>query len=715
MLYPIQNNFRNKFDISGVWDFQIDPDEIGEAQGWFKGLPEPRPMAVPGSWNEQYEDLFNYFGLSWYVKRTYIPQSWQDERVFIRVGSANYFGTVYVNGTKVGAHEGGHLPFAFDITDLVIWETENVIAISVENHLKPTRVPSAGTGGGMEAASIMNGYPSATFDFFPFAGLHRPVVLYSVPQTHIQDVTVVTGIENADGWVRVKAQISSSSQEGSLTLTGGSQTIETSIQFENSRAEATLKVPTARFWSDQNPFLYDLTIQTETDRYSLKVGIRTIAVRGGQILLNGQPVQLNGFGRHEDFYASGKGLNLPLMVKDYQLMRWTGAISYRTSHYPYSEEEMQLADREGFLIIDETPAVSLQFDNEENMAERYHMCLQQIDEMVARDKNHPSVVMWSVANEPMPADMMARFTGGKVDESKDQASKEFLHGLVARARELDPTRPITIVGVMGGPTEWLDTCDVACINRYWGWYLHGGELEKGFAMIDQELDDLWDVWHKPIIITEFGADTQPGLHGHPAVMWTEEYQAEFIRGYLEVAACKDFVAGMQVWNFADFAAVQSIMRVGGMNMKGVFTRARQPKMAAHVLREFWVTGKAATPAAETSPKTDVQTPPVAAPTMDNGIQPLLESLAKRASGKKPDLTTTLKFDFYGDGIYRLIIENGVCRIEPGDGKAMAGMKLKWSDAQKLFTGKLNPMVAIMTGKIKTEGDARNFMVLQELV
>ncbi len=160
--------------------------------------------------------------------------------------------------------------------------------------------------------------------------------------------------------------------------------------FTDGVAEATLTVPDARLWSDNDPYLYDLTIETDADRYSLPIGIRTIEVQGKQILLNGQPVQLNGFGRHEDFIASGKGLNLPLLVKDYQLMRWTGANSYRTSHYPYSEEEMQLADREGFLIIDEIPAVSLQFDTEENMAERLRMCLQQIDELIARDKNHPS-------------------------------------------------------------------------------------------------------------------------------------------------------------------------------------------------------------------------------------------------------------------------------------------------------------------------------------
>jgi len=277
---------------------------------------------------------------------------------------------------------------------------------------------------------------------------------------------------------------------------------------------------------------------------------------------------------------------VPLLVKDYQLMRWTGANSYRTSHYPYSEEEMQLADREGFLIIDEIPAVGLRFDNDEDTAARLRMCLQQIDELIARDKNHASVVMWSVANEPMPG--RNPFSQGTQDDDPGTVKgKEFLETLMRRARELDPTRLVTIVTMMSGPTSWMEQCDVICMNRYWGWYVLGGEMDKALAALEQELDGVWEMWHKPIIMTEFGADTMAGMHGHPSVMWTEEYQADYMRGHLTVAARKDYIAGMQLWNFADFAAVQSIMRVGGLNMKGVFTRTRTPKMAAHVLREFW--------------------------------------------------------------------------------------------------------------------------------
>jgi beta-glucuronidase len=596
MLYPIQNDVRNKLDLSGIWDFRTDANEVGEQEGWFNGLSSAIPMAVPGSWNEQYADLLNYLGLSWYVKRTYVPQSWRGQRIFLRVGSANYAAAVYVNGAKVGEHEGGHLPFAFEITDHVQWGVENTVAISVENHLKATRMPSGNIPSPLAA---IGSYPSTTFDFFPFAGIHRPVVLYSVPQTSIEDITVVTDIEDSSGVVKVTVKLSEPGPtQGALELRGGDGRYTADLVFDGARAQAAISVPAARLWSDRDPYLYDLTVRAGGDVYSLQIGIRTIEVRGAQVLLNGRPVQLNGFGRHEDYIASGKGLNLPAMVKDYQLLRWVGANSYRTSHYPYSEEEMQLADRTGFLIIDETPAVSIQFDNEENMAARLPQCLQYIDEMIARDKNHPSVIMWSVANEPMSRGVVDRMYGkGAIDPLED-AAREFLHKLVARAKELDATRLVTLVSIMPGPDTWLETCDVICKNLYWGWYVLGGELDKSLAALEQQLDDTFRYHNKPVMLTEFGADTVAGLHANPPVMWSEEYQAELIAGYLQVAAQRPYMCGMQIWNFADFAAVQGTGRVGGMNLKGVFTRTRQPKLAAHTLRKWWVTEAAAAQAAE---------------------------------------------------------------------------------------------------------------------
>lgn len=328
------------------------------------------------------------------------------------------------------------------------------------------------------------------------------------------------------------------------------------------------------------------------DRYRLAVGVRTIEVRGTRLLLNGKPIFLRGFGRHEDFPASGRGQNDPLIVKDLDLMKWTGANSYRTSHYPYSEEEMNLADRMGFLVIDEIPAVSLPFnDSAENQAARLAQCRKQIRELIARDRNHPSVVMWSVSNEAVPPRL--DLSAGPRPEAADPASLAFLERLIDDAHELDAARPATLVAVMGAPAEWLALPDVLCLNRYWGWYTNPGDIAAGAALLERELDGLAQAHGKPIVVSELGADTLAGSHSTVPLMWSEECQVALIRAYLDVAARKDYVVGMHVWNFADFATGQSVMRAGSLNHKGVFTRDREPKMAAQLPARALGRGRAA--------------------------------------------------------------------------------------------------------------------------
>jgi putative sterol carrier protein len=196
-------------------------------------------------------------------------------------------------------------------------------------------------------------------------------------------------------------------------------------------------------------------------------------------------------------------------------------------------------------------------------------------------------------------------------------------------------------------------------------------------------------------------------------MWTEEYQADIIRGYLAIAAKKPFVVGMQVWNFADFAAVQSITRVGGMNMKGVFTRSRQPKMAAHVVREIWSKCTSEDTPENTNDVGLEPESPTEYTITSCEIQSILESLAHKIQQTMTEVTKTLKFDFYSDGIYRMMIDKGSCTVEPSDGLSDATIQLTAQDFKKLLEGKLNPMVATMSGRIKTEGDARAFMILLE--
>jgi beta-glucuronidase len=708
MLYPQQNDIRNLLDLSGFWDFQLDPEEVGESKGWFDGLEAPRVIAVPASWNELYQDTRDYLGTAWYVRECYVPAGWKGQQVYLRVGSANYAAKVWVNGQLVGEHLGGHLPFAFEIGDQVTWDAPNTVAIQVEGKLTPTRVPPGNVSrGGL--GGFMSGYPNTSFDFFPYTGIQRPVILYAVPQVHIEDVTVVTEIQGDDGVVTVKVVQAGETGAGQITLTGEGQSLQASLTFADGEAEATLTVPGARLWCPDDPYLYKLTVtlvdgDQVVDRYALDVGIRTVAVEGDQILLNGEPIFLTGFGRHEDFPVHGRGLNVPLIVKDYSLLKWVGANSYRTSHYPYSEEQMTMADREGILVIDEIPAVGLMFeDGEENIQTRLAQCKQQMAELIARDKNHASVIMWSVANEPFPPNMMRRFMGGGGDDEDDSTGvgTAFFQELFDLTRNLDPTRLVTVVAIMGGPVEWMDLGDVACINRYWGWYTQGGQIDAGATLLAQELDGLHAQMGKPIIISEFGADTIAGMHSDPPEMWTEEYQVEFLRSYLDVAAERPFVAGLHVWNFADFKTGQGTRRAGGLNLKGVFTRDRRPKMAAHLLRERW-TGPQ--PAVAPRPAEEKEVPTFAT---------ALDSLVNDLQGKH-EMDSTIKFDIEGEGIYRLVLtKDGQCRVEKGDGQAEATLKMKTEDAVKLMTGKLNPMIAFSTGQIKIEGNARALMALMQ--
>jgi beta-glucuronidase len=271
-------------------------------------------------------------------------------------------------------------------------------------------------------------------------------------------------------------------------------------------------------------------------------------------------------------------------------MKWVGANSYRTSHYPYSEEQMREADRQGFLVIDEIPAVSLHFgDGEENVKARLVQCEKDVRELVARDKNHPSVIAWSVSNEAMPGTL--ELSGG-ASRDVDPASTGFLRRLIDLAHERDATRPATLVAIMGAPMEWMALGDFVSVNRYWGWYTQPGDLAAGAALFEKELDQIHAQIARPIVVTEFGADTLPGEHSAEGLMWSEEFQVAFLKAYLDVAARKDFVAGMHVWCFADFRTAEGILRAGSLNHKGVFTRDREPKMAARFLRERW-TGAAA--------------------------------------------------------------------------------------------------------------------------
>lgn len=595
MLYPQNNPFRQVCDLSGFWDFRFDPDEVGKGQNWSQGFDAGQPIAVPASWNDQFADARDYLGTGWYQTRFDLPMNWANQRLALRFNSVNYLAEVWLNGQLLGQHEGGHLPFVFDVTDRLRAE-DNVLVVRVNGELAPDQVPPGNLGGRAGVSFGRMDYPDASFDFFPFCGIQRPVLLYATPPDAITDLTVVTDIEGTGGVVTVRvARTPGDPLAVHVTLQGHGAAVSAEQAIEGASADIVIRMPNAALWSPDAPNLYDLRVELRragrpADRYTLPVGIRTIAVDGDRLLLNGQPVTLKGFGRHEDFPVVGRGLLPPLIVKDYALLRWIGANSFRTTHYPYSEQMMDLADRLGFLVIDEIPAVGLYF-TDDGLEKRNRLCEQYLREMIDRDKNHPSVIMWSVANEPHTATPEAReqyyrtFTVSP-GSSRPQAVQSF-KAQAELARALDPTRLVTLVSHEGATEEAFAYMDVACLNRYFGWYSQSGLIEKGVELLEKEIDLIHQLYPKPFLLTEFGTDTIPGHHAEPPEMFSEEYQTEFLTRYVELLNSKPFVVGQHVWNLCDFKTAQGIIRTGAYNYKGVFTRDRRPKMAAHRLRELW--------------------------------------------------------------------------------------------------------------------------------
>ncbi|MCW3807049.1 beta-glucuronidase [Plebeiibacterium marinum] len=585
-LAPIQNNVRNVLDLSGMWKFKKDSANIGEQQAYYNGLTNCRTISVPGSWNAQFDDMRDYLDWVWYETDTYIPSSWKDQNIFIRVNDATYSAKIWINGKPVGYHEGCHVPFAFDIANVIKWDQSNKIVIKVENQLSPSRVPTGNVKGGSLASN-----PAANYDFFPYSGLNRSVVLYSLPKTYIQDITVKPNYEGTTGLLDVIVETKGKATKATVTISGQGKEITVPVKIQNNKGIAKVKIPNVRLWCPEDPYLYMLSVSlgeksNPKDIYSLKTGVRTVSTNAKQILLNGKPVYLKGFGRHEDFPVLGRSSSNSLIVKDFELMKWTGANSFRTAHYPYDEENYNLADREGFMIIGETPGVGLYFSGDSaELKARQTIMKQYIEEMYLRDKNHPSVIMWCVANEPNDKVALGQMSASS-KEDKAKAEAEF-EKLFTQIRSLDDTRLIMYVGVMMGPINWFKLTDVIAINRYWGWYTSPGSIEQGANTLSKELDRLYRKFKKPCMVTEFGADTYAGFNAVTPEMFTEEYQKEFIKAYLDVADSKDFVTGMHVWNFADFKTSQSMIRFGGYNLKGVFTRDRRPKMAAHYLRSVW--------------------------------------------------------------------------------------------------------------------------------
>ncbi|MGY4691629.1 beta-glucuronidase [Salibacterium sp. K-3] len=586
MLYPITTATRDKTRLSGYWKASIDLSGKGMAEQWYRtGLPAFFEAPVPASINEFLpEDVpQDFVGDVWYQTEFFAPSGWTaaDHSVFLRIGAAAYYADVWLNETKLGVHKGGFLPFEFDVTTLLKHDSENMLIIKVNNELDWTSLPPG-------EVKEEDGQKKLTqqHDFFHYTGIHREVFLYRTPEQRIEDITVRTDIQDTSGFVQ--AEVFHTSENGEVRLYIKNESSQSSWTMKNGE---TLEVENASFWTPEHPFLYTLEAHLivdggPSDVYELEIGIRTVHIDDDTFYLNGAPYYLRGFGKHEDFPVKGKAFDEALALKDIKRMKWTGANSFRTSHYPYAEEWLQLADRHGFLVIDEAPAVGMlgqavpavgELDgvftedkvNQQTLSHHKDIMKQ----LITRDKNHPSVVMWCVANEA---------------STMEANAYDYFKELTAETRSLDD-RPIMNVNLMlidPGQCVVSPLVDVIGLNLYFGWYSDPGNLEKGKAVLKDHLNAWKQHHHKPVMMTEYGVDTIPGLHKYPPVMFSEEFQVDFLKAYHQTFDELGWLIGEHVWNFADFMTKEGIVRIDG-NKKGIFTREREPKSAAFYLQQRW--------------------------------------------------------------------------------------------------------------------------------
>ena len=594
-LYPVNGKTRRMIDLSGFWKFKFDPDGVGKAEKWTQGLKSAIDMPVPAAFADFFTDKKSreYTGDFWYETDFFIPEDWNGLDLYLRFEAATHRAAVYVNGTKVCENEGGFLPFGASINRAVSFGESNKVVVCVNNELSEDCLPVGTTRTLGDGRKMAKGY----FDFFNYSGLIRPVKLVALPKKHITDFSL--SYKLLDSCAEVDYEVFTSIKNGN----GVKVTVTVYDEDNNEVAQAegkagTIGISSVRLWEVNSAYLYKFVFRLTkedvlVDEYTDHIGIRTFEIIGHDFVLNGKPVYMKGFGKHEDSDTVGRGLNMGVLKRDFELMKWIGANSFRTAHYPHSEETLRLADREGILVVNEVAAVGMmastlnffdaaagpqtRFFQKETTAKLLERHLAQLEDLINRDKNRACVIAWCVANEP---------------ETTDDEALPYFQVVFEKARAQDPQkRPLTFTSLMTASPDkckCAELCDFISLNRYYGWYVFGGnELDMAEGLFHREMGG-WAkrIPNKPFVISEYGADTYAGIHKLPSVMFSEEYQEEYLEMCHKVFDSLEFVKGEQIWAFADFQTGEAIMRVDG-NKKGVFTRNRQPKAAAYLLKKRW--------------------------------------------------------------------------------------------------------------------------------
>jgi beta-glucuronidase len=537
--------------LDGAWRMTLDLFDEGLRQRWF-ALDEtpssqwavPRDyeieagdlVPVPSCWNMLKPEWTHFEGAAWYTRWLDWTPGEAGERAVLSFGAANYAALVFLNGEHVGGHRGGSTPFCLEVT-AHLRPGRNRLQVCVENRRRLDRVPMH------------------HIDWFNYGGLYREVALVRLPPVFIRSAVAALA---ADGRSLRLAVTLSDAVSGHASAEIAELGVRLEIPVVDGQGEVVVAAAPER-WSPDRPRLYEVAFRFDEDRVRERIGFRTVETRGTDILLNGERLWLKGVCVHEDDLTLGKVSTEDDVRRRFRHARELGCNFLRLAHYPHHEHVARIADEEGLLLWAEVPVYwAIAFANPATLADARN----QLSELILRDINRASVIVWGVGNEN--ADTDARLA--------------FMADLAGTAKRLDPSRLVSAACLINRERFTIEDrlaehLDVIGLNEYFGWY------EPDFSGLDRLLAN--SAPDRPVIISETGADALPGHRGAGRVLFTEDWQAEFHRQQFRRIAATPYVAGLAAWLLYDFRTERR--QTGfqrGFNRKGLIDADKETRKLA---------------------------------------------------------------------------------------------------------------------------------------
>lgn len=559
----INDSARERESLDGLWQFSHDPydtclraewykekthDEGGRKLPWDYDYDYWDTVELPSCWN-MYGELYQLYEGPAVFTRTFEAYPTKEGRVFLRFAAAYHDIMVFLNTEFLGYHEGGDTPFNLEVTGKL--KRDNRIICVVNNARRPDRIPTDVT------------------DWYNYGGIYRSVDLITVPQSFIRDYQV--HLVPGSGFKQIRAIVECDGagiSEARIAIP--ELGIDAAVLLKNGKGEILVEAA-PELWSPESPRLYEVTISAGEDSVTERIGFREIRVEGLEIILNGKPIYLNGVACHEESVFNGKALTEEEVRENMALIKELNGNFIRLAHYPHHERSAKIADEMGILVWEEVPVYwAIDFANPATIKNGHA----QLEELIRRDRNRASVIIWSVGNENPDTD--------------DRL--EFMSGLATKARELDSTRLISAACLWDEVNckiqdRLIPHLDVIGINEYYGWYSPNfDELDRFFANSNPD---------RPVIITEFGGGCLAGHHGTKDEMFTEENQAYIYRRQIEVLGRAEYVKGTTPWILYDFRVTRRLNRFQqGYNRKGLLNEDKSyRKPAFYLMQEFYVDRK----------------------------------------------------------------------------------------------------------------------------